>query len=40
MGHAFEEFDTPGFDAFVRKAARAFLDMGKPGKFKTASELG
>ena len=40
VGHAFEEFDTPGFDAFVLKAARAFLDMGKPAKIKKASELG
>ena len=40
VGHTFEEFDTPGFDAFLKKAARAFLDMGKPSKVKKASELG
>ncbi len=40
VGHAAEDFDTPGFDAFLRKAVAAFLDIGKPGKIKKASELG
>ena len=39
VGHAAEEFDTPGFDAFLRKAVRAFLDIGKPSKLKKASDL-
>jgi excinuclease ABC subunit A len=40
IGHAAEDFDTLGFDAFLRKAITAFLDIGKPGKIKNASELG
>ena len=32
IGHAAEDFDTPGFDAFLRKAVEAFLDMGKPAR--------
>ena len=40
VGHAAEDFNTPGFDAFLRKAVQAFLDMGKPSKLKKASELG
>ena len=40
VGHAAEDFDTPGFDAFLRKAVTAFLDIGKPSKIKKASELG
>jgi excinuclease ABC subunit A len=40
VGHAAEEFDTPGFDAFLRKAVEAFLAVGKPAKIKKASELG
>ena len=32
-------FDTPGFDAFLKKAVRAFLDIGKPSKLKKASDL-
>lgn len=40
VGHAAEDFDTPGFDAFLHKAVNAFLDMGKPSKLKKASELG
>ena len=39
VGHAAEDFDTPGFDAFLQKAVKAFLDMGKPVKIKKASEL-
>ena len=39
VGHAAEDFDTPGFDAFLRKAVEAFLAIGKPGKIKKASEL-
>ena len=40
IGHAVEDFDTPGFDAFLRKAVEAFLAIGKPAKIKKASELG
>jgi excinuclease ABC subunit A len=40
VGYAAEDFETPGFDAFLRKAVKAFLDMGKPSKLKRASELG
>jgi excinuclease ABC subunit A len=40
VGHAVEDFDTPGFDAFLRKAVEAFLAIGKPAKIKKASELG
>jgi excinuclease ABC subunit A len=39
-GHAAEDFDTPGFDAFLRKSVTAFLDIGKPSQLKKASELG
>jgi excinuclease ABC subunit A len=39
VGHAFDDFDTPGFDAFLRKAVEAFLSIGKPAKIKKASEL-
>ena len=39
VGHAAEDFDTPGFDAFLRKAIEAFLAIGKPAKIKKASEL-
>ncbi len=39
VGHAVADFETPGFDEFLRKAARAFLGIGKPGRLKRASEL-
>jgi excinuclease ABC subunit A len=40
VGHGIDDFDTPGFDAFLTKAVKAFLDSGKPTKIKKASELG
>ncbi|MGO9470609.1 MAG: excinuclease ABC subunit UvrA, partial [Isosphaeraceae bacterium] len=40
VGYSLEEFQTPTFDAFLRKAVAAFLDIGKPSKIKKASELG
>ena len=39
VGHAADDFDTPGFDAFLKKAVKAFLGIGKPSKIKKASEL-
>jgi hypothetical protein len=39
IGHAFADFDTPGFDGFLSKAVRAFLELGKPSRMKKASEL-
>ena len=40
VGHAARDFDTPAFDAFLKKAVKAFLQMGKTlGKIKMASEL-
>jgi excinuclease ABC subunit A len=39
VGHTAVDFETPGFDEFLRKAARAFLGIGKPAKLKKASEL-
>ena len=39
VGHASEDFDTPGFDAFLKAAVQAFLDVGKCAKLKRASEL-
>lgn len=39
IGHAAEEFDTPGFDAFLKMAVEAFLGVGTPPKIKKASEL-
>jgi excinuclease ABC subunit A len=40
IGHSLAEISTPGFSAFLQKAVRAFLEMGKPSGIKTASELG
>ncbi|HKI19357.1 MAG TPA: excinuclease ABC subunit A, partial [Isosphaeraceae bacterium] len=40
VGHSLEEFQTPAFASFLRKAIAAFLDIGKPSKIKKASELG
>jgi excinuclease ABC subunit A len=39
VGHAAADFDTPGFDGFLRKAVTAFLNIGKPSPLKKASEL-
>ncbi len=40
VGHSAKEFETPAFDAFLKKAVKAFLQMGKTlGKLKKASEL-
>ncbi len=40
VGHNAQDFETPAFDAFLKKAAKAFLQMGKTlGKLKKASEL-
>ena len=39
VGHSVSEFETPAFDAFLKKAVKAFLGMGTPGKLKKASEL-
>jgi excinuclease ABC subunit A len=39
VGHAAADFDTPGFDAFLRKAVTAYLSIGKASQLKTASEL-
>ena len=40
VGHAVQEFETPGFDAFLRKAVNSFLNIGQPSKLRKASELG
>ena len=40
VGHNARDFETPAFDAFLKKAVKAFLQMGKSlGKLKKASEL-
>ncbi len=40
VGHSARDFETPAFDAFLKKAVKAFLQMGKTlGKLKKASEL-
>ncbi len=39
VGHSVQEFETPAFDAFLKKAVKAFLGMGTTGKLKKASEL-
>jgi excinuclease ABC subunit A len=39
VGHGFADFETPGFDTFLKKAVAAFLGVGKPARFKRASEL-
>ncbi len=39
VGHAVADFETPGFDAFLKKAVAGFLGIGKPSKIKKASEL-
>ncbi len=40
VGYSLEEFQTPTFDAFLRKAVAAFLNIGNTSKIKKASELG
>jgi hypothetical protein len=40
VGHALEDFSTPGFDSFLTKAVQAFLAKEKPSRLKNASELG
>ena len=40
VGHAAEDFETPAFDSFLRKAVNAFLGIEKPSKLMRASELG
>ncbi len=39
VGHTLEEFDTLDFDEFLRKAVRAFLELGSGSGVTTASEL-
>ena len=39
VGHGLADFETDGFDVFLQKAVTAFLGIGKPAKFKRASEL-
>ena len=39
VGHAAADFDTPGFDAFLKKAVSGFLGVGTSSKFQKASEL-
>ncbi len=39
VGHGVDDFETPGFDTFLKKSVAAFLAIGKPAKFKRASEL-
>jgi excinuclease ABC subunit A len=38
-GHGLADFETDGFDIFLKKAATAFLGIGQRAKIKTASEL-
>ena len=39
VGHGLADFETDGFDVFLQKAVAAFLGIGKPAKFKRASDL-
>ena len=39
VGHTAADFETPGFDAFLRKAVAAYLNMGNRSRLKRASEL-
>ena len=40
VGHSATEFESPAFDAFLKKAVKAYLGMGKAlGKLKKASEI-
>jgi excinuclease ABC subunit A len=38
-GHALDDFETPGFETFLSRAIAGFLNQGKSGKLKRASEL-
>jgi hypothetical protein len=39
VGHAAAEFESARFEEFLRKAARAFLGIGKRRRLQKASEL-
>jgi excinuclease ABC subunit A len=39
VGHGLADFETDGFDVFLKKAAAAFLGLGRRAKIQTASEL-
>jgi hypothetical protein len=39
VGFSLEEFQTAGFESFLKKAVAAFQSIGKPSKVKKASEL-
>jgi excinuclease ABC subunit A len=39
VGHALSDFETDGFDLFLKKAVESFLGIGKPARVKRASEL-
>ncbi|MGP0064873.1 MAG: excinuclease ABC subunit UvrA, partial [Isosphaeraceae bacterium] len=39
VGHAAADFETPAFDAFLKKAVAGFLAIGKRAKITKASEL-
>ncbi len=39
VGHSLADFETDGFEAFLNRAAAAYLTLGKPAKIKRASEL-
>jgi excinuclease ABC subunit A len=39
VGHAAEDFNTSGFDAFLKTAIRAFKNIGNPRKMIRASDL-
>jgi excinuclease ABC subunit A len=39
VGHGLADFETDGFDVFLKKATAAFLGIGQRAKIKTASEL-
>jgi excinuclease ABC subunit A len=39
VGHSAQDFETPAFDAFLKKGVKAFLGMGAIGKLTKASEL-
>jgi excinuclease ABC subunit A len=40
VGHASEDFETPGFDAFLEKSVTAFLEKNNGSKLRKASDLG
>ena len=39
VGHAVADFETPGFDAFLKKAVSVSWGSGSPARLKKASEL-